>query len=88
MSIEIKCNMPEAKETITVFYACTSCGLREVALPVRTRGDEDVMVWLEAVKMEASFDHALRSPNCKSGKMDYLKVPFDGRDKVGGPIIQ
>ena len=87
MTIEIKCNMPAAKETITVFYACTSCGLKEVALSVKTRGEENVIEWLETVKAEASFDHALRSPNCKSNKMNYLKVPLAGRDKVGRPIV-
>lgn len=74
------------RPTITVLYACRSCGLKDigVAVPVRYE-NEDVVSWVNKCAAATGEDHARRSPLCASETGD-LKIPTDGRLMVGGPL--
>lgn len=72
--------------TIRVLYSCTVCGLVDVGVVVPERGDEDVVVWINGAVGHVAVDHRARSPQCHAKAVD-LKVPFDGRSKIGGPVV-
>jgi hypothetical protein len=74
--------------TIEVMYSCHGCGLRDAAVTVPERGDEDVVKWLDRVRAFIGADHASRSPHCRSGACD-LKIPVPaGTEKVGKVVRQ
>jgi hypothetical protein len=91
MAIEISNEIIECTpQTITIRYTCALCGLIKVEVPVRVRGEEDIVTWLETVAMVAiSADHRHRSPFCQSKRLDSMEVPMPpGVQTVGGPIVQ
>ena len=76
-------------ETITVKYSCNLCGVTkaEVAVPVRHPG-EDVVKWVEQiVGCNIKSDHTRRSPHCKATNVQNLMIPLNGREMVGGPVV-
>lgn len=73
---------------ITVKYSCADCGLERVSCDVPARGEEDVIVWMEATASLASKDHNRRSPLCRPTTLTELMIPMSGTDRVGGPAIQ
>lgn len=76
--------------TIRVLYSCRTCHLEKVGCDVPARGEEDVLVWMEATIAHVSVDHARRSPGCvpADGKLNELWIPTAGTDRVGGPPVQ
>lgn len=72
--------------TIDVLYTCKGCGLDKVKVPVPTRGDEDVVKWMESTMRLLAVEHRRRSPRCFAERLD-LMVPTTGRgDRLGGPM--
>jgi hypothetical protein len=72
-------------QTIRCLYSCSSCGLKNQAVQVPSRGEESVTDWMENTFMPAiSRDHSSRSPHCMSGTMTEVKIPIEGADKIGG----
>lgn len=74
--------------TIGVRYSCAGCGLREIQLDVPARGNEAVVVWMDATVRRLSADHRRRSPNCNAQALQEVKIPMTGVDRIGGPSIQ
>lgn len=74
--------------TIQCFYSCKACGLKEVAVDVPLREQEDVVVWIKATAELMGADHGRRNPACDERKID-IKIPVSaGTTKVGGPTVQ
>lgn len=72
------------KLTITCFYSCKVCDLKEIPVVVPAREEEDVVQWVQASAALMGSDHEKRSPTCPSRTID-LKIPMPaGSDKVGG----
>lgn len=71
----------------TIRYKC-SCLSEEVAfdMPAR-RFNEDISDFMERMKRWLGEDHSQRSPFCRSGKTEYVKlpVPEDGRPIGSSP---
>lgn len=77
-----------AATTIEIQYSCHGCGLDKVGVNVRARGPaEDLMAWLDALRIEVTRDHRTRRPFCAADACD-LRIPLAGRDRIGGPAIQ
>lgn len=74
--------------TVTIFYSCELCGLKRVPCDVPARGEEDILLWMDATIRLTGRDHARRSPNCHPTKLTDLMIPITGTSKVGGPAIQ
>lgn len=74
--------------TIQVLYTCDQCGLTDIAVDVRTRSTEDVLVWMEQVMAYAiARDHDVRSPHCIITKFTQVKIPLPaGTAKLGGAV--
>lgn len=75
--------------TVTCFYSCHECALREISVKVPARESEDVVKWVEATLLMIGTDHASRSPHCPGEKAD-VKIPIGGTagDRVGGATVQ
>lgn len=74
--------------TIVCKYSCGLCGVHraEVEVPVRTT--EDVRVWMDQVCIPAIVrDHEARSPGCHPDTLQELMIPTDGRQMIGGPVV-
>lgn len=79
---------PSLVATIRCKYSCCLCGVHraEVEVPVRTT--EDVSTWMEKVCIPAIVrDHEARSPGCRPETLPELLIPIDGRQILGGPVI-
>jgi hypothetical protein len=77
--------MNAERATVRVKYSCPLCGLRDVAVDVTSRGEEDVVQWIEQVCMvELASDHATRSPHCHPLQLHDIKIPIAGAEKIGG----
>jgi len=74
--------------TIRVRYSCFDCGLRQAECDVRARGDEDVLVWMEATIRQCGEDHHRRSPQCYPTELHDLMIPMTSVDRIGGPKLQ
>lgn len=71
--------------TIIVKYSCFPCGVRRADLEVPARGDEDVLVWMQATAHRIAQAHRLACPTCRHHQIDELLIPAPpGTDKVGG----
>lgn len=77
--------VPLKKPTLAVLYSCHACGLSDVACPVPERGkDQDIKDWFEGVMIaELVADHERRSPTCVGGKLNDIKIPIEGVDRLG-----
>jgi hypothetical protein len=69
---------------LRVLYTCHQCGLEDRPVEIPERGpDEDVAAWFTEVLAGAiSVDHSLVSPGCRAQKMDSVKVPITGVNRV------
>lgn len=73
---------------IRILYSCHLCGLDDQAIEVPGRGDEDVKEWFENTLVATiDKDHRRRSPNCSATRIDTIKIPIHGAEKIGGPAI-
>jgi hypothetical protein len=77
-----------ADVTTTIKYSCTLCGLQKVSVVVPARGEEDVLVWMDATGLFLSDDHRKRSPACQTKELQDVMIPMSGTDRVGGPALQ
>jgi hypothetical protein len=73
---------------IRCLYSCVLCGALDIALDVPARGEEDVSAWMDSLIAKIAEDHRMRSPLCGATKIDSVKIPITGSDKVGGEPIQ
>jgi len=76
------------RHMIQVLYSCR-CGITDKAVSMREREyGESVVDWVEKVMTPAiDQDHTASSPTCTSRTMESVKIPMDGRPRIGGPII-
>lgn len=75
-------------ETIECLYSCSACSLLNVPVKVPARTTEDVVLWVGQILGAAiGADHSRRSPHCTSKKMDNVKIPMAGAEKVGGSPV-
>lgn len=74
--------------TIQVLYSCDLCGLKDVAVDVPMRGEEDVLQWMDKTVIHLGNDHFRRHPECHPEKLTNIKIPITGAEKIGGPAIQ
>jgi len=75
--------------TIQVRYSCPLCGLVDTEIPVKARGEEDVVTWMEeTVIIALANDHNARSPFCKPKQLHNIMIPIQNADRVGGPTLQ
>jgi hypothetical protein len=71
---------------VSGYYTCHRCGMIDVEFEVRDRGpNEDVLVWLEAVKIAMDIKHARTAPLCNAPYVD-LKIPIQA-PRIGGPAV-
>lgn len=75
-------------ETIEIKYSCALCGLKRVSVSVPVRGEENVIEWMEKTGAFLGADHAERSPRCHPKELTEVMIPYTGRAKVGGPVVQ
>jgi hypothetical protein len=78
-------------DTIVCMYSCQACGLKDERVPVRLRYQgEGVAHWVKhAVTPALAADHrAKRRDTCQPLALQEVKIPLDGRDQVGGPVVQ
>lgn len=68
----------------TMRYKC-SCMAEEIAfeMPAR-RFNEDVADFMTRAQKWLGEDHSQRSPFCRSGKVEYLKIPIPEDDRPIG----
>lgn len=79
--------MRDAEPTITVRYTCRMCGIVDAHVPVKVRGEEDVVQWVGVVVKALTSDHFRRHPWCRATKLDEVKIPVpDGAKRVGDPV--
>lgn len=74
--------------TIRALYSCNGCGLKNIAVDVPARVDEDVVAWMDGTVQLLSVDHRRRAPLCTARSMQEIKIPIQGADRVGGPALQ
>lgn len=74
--------------TIRVLYSCQMCALKDAAVDVPARGDEDVKVWMDATVLAVWRDHWKRSPRCRPNVLTEMKIPVSHTDRIGGPPLQ
>lgn len=74
--------------TIMVEYSCPPCGLLKISCPVPTRGEEDVLAWMDKMIHVLTADHHRRSPRCHPESLKDITIPMSGREKIGGPTLQ
>jgi hypothetical protein len=73
--------------TIEVMYSCRLCEIRERAVHVRERMEnENVLAWVDAARQSVSEDHLRISPTCSSRQFD-LAVPLRG-DPQRDPTVR
>ena len=70
---------------IRILYTCGACGLEDVGLDIRERGEnEDVIQWMnDVVKPALGEDHRRRSPYCLASTLDAVKIPNTGTQRIG-----
>jgi hypothetical protein len=61
---------------IEVMYSCTECGLKDRAVWVNERGQEDVCDWLDLCIRAIAGDHHAVSPRCFPEQLHDLKIPL------------
>jgi hypothetical protein len=76
------------KPLIRCLYSCVLCDSLDIAVDVPARGEEDAAAWMETVTMKIGEDHQRRNPLCRATKIDTLKIPITGANKIGGEPIQ
>lgn len=72
----------------TIHYKC-ACLQDEATFQVRDRRDgEDVVAWVQGPLTAAlAADHHARSPSCRAGATEYVKIPApENADYLGGPV--
>lgn len=72
-----------------ILYKCSCCAERELVVTDRVK-DTDIQIWMESIVSPClAYDHSMRSPLCRAGKTEYIKIPF-GEDgsQVGVPITK
>lgn len=75
--------------TIVVKYSCDGCGLKRVDVVVDAREPkEDLMAWLDRLRLALSSDHRRRSPSCDATSMQEVLIPIVGTNAVGAPTVQ
>jgi hypothetical protein len=74
-------------QTIEVQYSCPDCALVDVGVHVQARTDEDVREWMDQTVQAVNADHAQRSRACRPQRIGNLKIPIEGADRVGGPVV-
>lgn len=72
------------RPTIEVLYSCRVCGIRDAALRVPAREEEEVLAWMDATIALVGADHYRRSPACGATRLQDLKIPMTGVDRIGG----
>lgn len=78
----------DLKLFVEVLYSCPLCGLKDIAVRVPAREEEDVRQWMEATIVHVADDHHFRRPRCRPDSLHDLKIPMIGTDKVGGASRQ
>ena len=79
----------DIKMKIKIKYSCLRCGLKDVELAVPSRGNEDVVAWMQnAVGSNIKNDHTMRSPECPAESAQEVMIPMTGTNKIGGPTVQ
>ena len=78
-----------ASASVMIQYSCPDCGIKDRAVSVTARGNEDVVRWLEnTCIVELSRDHAAISPLCHPEELKDIRIPLSGADKIGGVVKQ
>lgn len=66
-----------------VIYKC-ACMSREAEVALEPRRDgEPIMLFVDRMGHAVAEDHRLRSPHCRSGRAEYIKLPIDPEGVVG-----
>lgn len=70
-------------------YSCRVCGLDDAEFTVPERApNEDLVTWMRRRMSVAVWqDHLRRSPACLAKTITDLKIPLDGREHIGGPVV-
>lgn len=64
-------------KSVSIPYKCQCMNEEAVVLVPFRRKDENVIQWMDAcVGPALSLDHRFRSPDCRSTKMEYAKIPL------------
>lgn len=75
--------------TISCKYSCVLCGLRNVAVAVKAREEEQVTEWMDRTCVPTIMaDHHQRSPQCYPESLTNIMIPVTGADRIGGPNLQ
>ncbi len=73
---------------VEVLYSCSHCGIVDRGVKLRARTDEEVVFWVGTLMARAiSADHRQHSPHCTATKMDNVKIPMEGTDRLGGAPV-
>lgn len=75
------------EEKIKVLYTCGLCPIRNRAVNVPVRKDEDVTVWMASTIKLLVADHVSQSIACTATTFKEVKIPIAGTDQVGGPVV-
>lgn len=62
--------------TIVARYSCPECDLFDTPVTVPARGEEPVVVWLEATIRLLVEDHKRRSPRCHPQSLQDVNIPL------------
>lgn len=64
-------------------YKCV-CMKTEASFIMRERRpDEDIRAYMEVVRRALGDDHIKRSPLCRAGAVEYLKMPLSENKPIG-----
>ncbi len=62
--------------TVVVRYSCPECELFDTAVTAPARGEEAVIVWIEATIRLLAADHKRRSPDCRPIRLEDVHIPL------------